>query len=220
MEQPEPPAPSSNKTHIWPSQFIVDWDFYFVPDDSDVPPYTPLPKTPYNVTKGKTFYFNNEGKFWWLKSLLLSYRVRCFQLLASAIWERTTTSTASQYLELLFQWALAISTRALSWMYAKSCCGSLLLSYSFLGMLGGDNRHLLCDNLRGQTPPYSGVLYHWTPLPRPSSGLCISHAGTLVWEGGRHYGRLECHLGRVSQPTYTVLFLSVVADVMSFVCLC
>jgi hypothetical protein len=60
MEQPPPPTPASGNTHIWPNQFIVDWRFYFVPDDGDVPPYDPLPTTPYNVTTGRTFYFNDE----------------------------------------------------------------------------------------------------------------------------------------------------------------
>jgi hypothetical protein len=59
MEQPPAPGPSSNVTHVWPNQFVVDWKFYFVPDDSDVPPYTPLPTTPYNVTNGRTYYFND-----------------------------------------------------------------------------------------------------------------------------------------------------------------
>lgn len=63
MEQPPAPAPYSGVVHTWPSQFVVDWKFYFVPDDSDVPPYTPLPKTDYNVTTGKTYYYNNEGMF-------------------------------------------------------------------------------------------------------------------------------------------------------------
>eukprot|EP00604_Paraphysomonas_vestita_P002380 CAMPEP_0174820604 /NCGR_PEP_ID=MMETSP1107-20130205/4536_1 /TAXON_ID=36770 /ORGANISM="Paraphysomonas vestita, Strain GFlagA" /LENGTH=223 /DNA_ID=CAMNT_0016036253 /DNA_START=236 /DNA_END=907 /DNA_ORIENTATION=- len=60
MEQPEPPTPSSNNSHTWPNQFIVDWKFYFVPDDSDTPPYNPLPTTPYNVTNGRTYYYNND----------------------------------------------------------------------------------------------------------------------------------------------------------------
>eukprot|EP00602_Paraphysomonas_sp_CaronLab_P008184 CAMPEP_0185017742 /NCGR_PEP_ID=MMETSP1103-20130426/656_1 /TAXON_ID=36769 /ORGANISM="Paraphysomonas bandaiensis, Strain Caron Lab Isolate" /LENGTH=223 /DNA_ID=CAMNT_0027547309 /DNA_START=179 /DNA_END=847 /DNA_ORIENTATION=+ len=59
MPQPPPPSPSSNNTHRWPDMFIVNWEFYFVPDDSDEPPYDPLPLTPYNVTTGKTFYYNN-----------------------------------------------------------------------------------------------------------------------------------------------------------------
>lgn len=59
MEQPPAPAPSSNNTHIWPNNFIVDWKFYFVPDDNDVPPYLPLPTTPYNVTTGRTYYHND-----------------------------------------------------------------------------------------------------------------------------------------------------------------
>lgn len=59
MVQPPPPGPSSNKTHVWPNHFIVDWKFYFVPDDSDLPPYTPLPTTSYNVTTGRTYYYNN-----------------------------------------------------------------------------------------------------------------------------------------------------------------
>jgi hypothetical protein len=59
MEQPPAPGPYSNNSHVWPNQFIVDWKFYFVPDDSDVPPYTPLPTTPYNVTTGRTYYYNN-----------------------------------------------------------------------------------------------------------------------------------------------------------------
>jgi len=40
--------------------FTVEWKFYFVPDDSDVPPYTPYPTTPYNVTNGRSYYYNNE----------------------------------------------------------------------------------------------------------------------------------------------------------------
>lgn len=60
MEQPPAPGPYSNNVHVWPNQFIVDWKFYFVPDDSDVPPYTPLPTTDYNVTNGRTYYYNNE----------------------------------------------------------------------------------------------------------------------------------------------------------------
>ena len=42
-----------------PLQFSVQWKFYFVPDDSDTPPYTPDPKTPFNVTTGSTFYYHN-----------------------------------------------------------------------------------------------------------------------------------------------------------------
>jgi hypothetical protein len=63
MEQPPPPTPTSGHSHVWPNQFIVDWKFYFVPDDSDAPPYDPLPTTPYNVTLGRTYYYNNEGRF-------------------------------------------------------------------------------------------------------------------------------------------------------------
>jgi hypothetical protein len=62
MIQPSPPTPYSNHTHIWPNQFIVEWEFYFVPDDSDIPPYNPLPSTPYNVTHGRTYYFNDPGQ--------------------------------------------------------------------------------------------------------------------------------------------------------------
>jgi hypothetical protein len=59
--QPAAPGPSSGLTHLWPSAFTVQWEFYFVPDDADAPPYTPLPTTPYNVTTGRTFYYNNEA---------------------------------------------------------------------------------------------------------------------------------------------------------------
>lgn len=59
MEQPPAPGPYSGNKHVWPNQFIVDWDFYFVPDDSDTPPYLPTPKTPYNHTTGRTYYYNN-----------------------------------------------------------------------------------------------------------------------------------------------------------------
>lgn len=61
MEQPLAPTPSSNHSHVWPSNFIVDWAFYFVPDDTDAPPYVDLPTTPYNKTTGKTYYFDDEG---------------------------------------------------------------------------------------------------------------------------------------------------------------
>jgi len=61
MDQPPAPGPSTNNTHIWPNQFIVDWKFFFVPDDSDVPPYTPYPTTPYNVTNGRTYYQHNPA---------------------------------------------------------------------------------------------------------------------------------------------------------------
>ncbi len=37
-------------------QFIVSWKFYFVADNNDVPPYTPDPKSAFNVTLGTTFY--------------------------------------------------------------------------------------------------------------------------------------------------------------------
>lgn len=72
MEQPPAPMPSSNKTHVWPNQFMVDWEFYFVPDDSDVPPYNPLPTTPYNRTTGRTFYYNNPGILFRLKRICLT----------------------------------------------------------------------------------------------------------------------------------------------------
>ena len=61
MDQPPPPTPSSDNLHVWPDQFVVDWKFYFVPDDADEPPYNPLPTTPYNMTNGKTYYFNDPG---------------------------------------------------------------------------------------------------------------------------------------------------------------
>lgn len=61
MEQPAAPGPSLNKTHVWPSQFVVQWNFYFVPDESDAPPYTPLPKTAHNTTTGRSYYFNDEA---------------------------------------------------------------------------------------------------------------------------------------------------------------
>lgn len=77
MEQPAAPAPSSNNTHEWPAQFVVDWKFYFVPDDSDAPPYTPTPKTPYNVTTGRTYYYDNAGK-------CFSCIVRCSKLTCSS----------------------------------------------------------------------------------------------------------------------------------------
>lgn len=38
---------------------MVDWKFYFVPDNNDAPPYTPDPTTPFNVTTGRTFYAHN-----------------------------------------------------------------------------------------------------------------------------------------------------------------
>lgn len=53
------------------SQFIVDWKFYFVPDDADAPPYTPLPTTPYNVTNGRTYYYDNPGKIFIFVFLIL-----------------------------------------------------------------------------------------------------------------------------------------------------
>ena len=61
MEQPAAPGPSSNNSHVWPSKFTVEWKFYFVPDDNDVPPYNPLPKTDYNMTNGRSYYYNDEG---------------------------------------------------------------------------------------------------------------------------------------------------------------
>ncbi len=61
MEQPVAPAPYSGNSHTWPAHFIVDWKMYFVADDFDTPPYNPLPKTAYNVTNGRTYYFNDEG---------------------------------------------------------------------------------------------------------------------------------------------------------------
>lgn len=30
-------------------------------EPQDVPPYDPLPTTPYNVTTGRTYYYVNEG---------------------------------------------------------------------------------------------------------------------------------------------------------------
>ena len=39
----------------------MEWNFYFVPDEADVPPYDPVPTTPYNVTSGRTYYYNNEA---------------------------------------------------------------------------------------------------------------------------------------------------------------
>lgn len=63
MAQPSPPPspgiPAHDINHTWPEQFSVQWKFYFVPDDSDTPPYTPDPKTPFNVTTGSTFYYHN-----------------------------------------------------------------------------------------------------------------------------------------------------------------
>lgn len=56
MPQPPPPVNSSVGTHIWPEYFIVQWFFAFVPDDSDSPPYYPLPSSPYNITTGRTYY--------------------------------------------------------------------------------------------------------------------------------------------------------------------
>eukprot|EP00052_Salpingoeca_macrocollata_P034191 m.10791 g.10791 ORF g.10791 m.10791 type:complete len:285 (-) comp6093_c0_seq1:216-1070(-) len=58
MVQPAPPAGSQppTKTHLWPDAFMVDWEFSFVPDNTDAPPYNPLPTSPYNITKGRTFY--------------------------------------------------------------------------------------------------------------------------------------------------------------------
>ena len=38
---------------------MVDWKFYFVPDNNDAPPYTPDPKSPFNVTTGRTYYHHN-----------------------------------------------------------------------------------------------------------------------------------------------------------------
>lgn len=61
MEQPPPPTPFSNNTHVWPNSYTIEWEFYFVPDDNDAPPYNPYPTSPYNKTLGKTFYFNDEG---------------------------------------------------------------------------------------------------------------------------------------------------------------
>ena len=62
MDQPPAPTPSSENVHVWPDQFTVDWKFYFVPDDTDAPPYTPLPTTPYNMTTGKTYYVTDPGE--------------------------------------------------------------------------------------------------------------------------------------------------------------
>lgn len=87
MAQPSPPPsngiPPHPTDHVWPntvtlcfnrhfahlaacqcvcvvlSQYMVDWKFYFVPDVNDVPPYTPEPSSPFNVTTGRTYYFHN-----------------------------------------------------------------------------------------------------------------------------------------------------------------
>jgi len=56
MPQPPPPVNTSTVEHVWPNNFIVQWSFVFVPDDSDAPPYTPLPRTPFNMTTGRTYY--------------------------------------------------------------------------------------------------------------------------------------------------------------------
>lgn len=57
MPQPAPPGPAPvHASYRWPNDFVVDWKMYFVPDPSDTPPYYPLPKTAYNVTRGRTWY--------------------------------------------------------------------------------------------------------------------------------------------------------------------
>jgi hypothetical protein len=57
MKQPPPPVPTPPlQDHVWASSFIVDWNMYFVPDEADAPPYNPLPKTAFNVTRGTTYY--------------------------------------------------------------------------------------------------------------------------------------------------------------------
>lgn len=57
MKQPKPPAsPFRHARHEWPTEFIVDWNMYFVMDNDDAPPYFPSPTSPYNVTSGTTYY--------------------------------------------------------------------------------------------------------------------------------------------------------------------
>ena len=56
-KQPAPPVPTPPlQDHVWASDFIVDWKMYFVPNQTDTPPYAPLPTSPYNVTRGTTYY--------------------------------------------------------------------------------------------------------------------------------------------------------------------
>jgi len=54
--QPPPPKNTTTSSHMWPQYYTVQWIFAFVPDDNDAPPYFPLPRTPYNLTTGRTYY--------------------------------------------------------------------------------------------------------------------------------------------------------------------
>eukprot|EP00005_Dracoamoeba_jomungandri_P003577 CAMPEP_0174259334 /NCGR_PEP_ID=MMETSP0439-20130205/8168_1 /TAXON_ID=0 /ORGANISM="Stereomyxa ramosa, Strain Chinc5" /LENGTH=238 /DNA_ID=CAMNT_0015343165 /DNA_START=178 /DNA_END=894 /DNA_ORIENTATION=+ len=78
MKQPAPPGPVQNNTHDWPDAFIVDWSMYFVPDENDEPPYTPYPKTSYNVTTGKTYYFTDANGVHNMKEVYDEYCIPVF----------------------------------------------------------------------------------------------------------------------------------------------
>eukprot|EP00164_Ancoracysta_twista_P006609 GFYU01009233.1.p1 GENE.GFYU01009233.1~~GFYU01009233.1.p1 ORF type:complete len:341 (-),score=75.81 GFYU01009233.1:47-1069(-) len=60
MVQPPPPQGSTPLPHgllrTFPNNFVMQWTMMFVYDDADVPPYSPVPKTSFNVTTGRTFY--------------------------------------------------------------------------------------------------------------------------------------------------------------------
>lgn len=58
MKQPARPPGSGPpvRNHTWPTAFVVDWEFVFVADEHDPPPYNPRPKSPHNVSYGHTYY--------------------------------------------------------------------------------------------------------------------------------------------------------------------
>lgn len=60
MEQPAAlgPAPT-HALYRYPNNFVHEWRMFFIPDETDTPPYGDnnlVPRTAYNVTTGRTYY--------------------------------------------------------------------------------------------------------------------------------------------------------------------
>eukprot|EP01098_Paradermamoeba_levis_P014711 TRINITY_DN714_c0_g1_i1.p1 TRINITY_DN714_c0_g1~~TRINITY_DN714_c0_g1_i1.p1 ORF type:complete len:288 (-),score=60.02 TRINITY_DN714_c0_g1_i1:75-938(-) len=82
MAQPSPPPNSTaGRLHSWPNSFMVDWTMAFIPDMSFVPPYSyGLPKTPMNITGGRTFYQVHSPTMTSMRETYYDYCIPVFAL--------------------------------------------------------------------------------------------------------------------------------------------
>jgi len=80
MQQPSAPGPRPLRTHTWAPSFVVDWEFVFVHREDDAPPYLPHPRTPFNITRGRTWYSTSGSAL-----MRESYETYCIPVFAEGV---------------------------------------------------------------------------------------------------------------------------------------